>query len=56
MLREKRGGNARQRLQDQEVYHPHAGARQPCLPRPAMYALTRSLCAVQIEKLVTDMH
>ena len=56
MLREKRGGNDRQRLQDQEVYHPHAGARQPCLPRPVMCALTRSLRAVQIQKLVTDMH
>ena len=46
----------RQRLQNQDAYHPHAEVRQSCLQGPVTSALTRSLCAVQIQKLVTDRH
>ena len=46
----------RQRLQNQDAYHSHAEVRQSCTQRPVVSALTRSLCAVQIRKLVTDMH
>ena len=46
----------RQRLQNQDAYHPHAEVRQSCLQRTVMSALTRSLCAVHIRKLVNDRH
>ena len=46
----------RQRLQNQAASHPHAEVRQSCLQRPVMSELTRSLCALQVRKLVTDRH